>query len=67
MAGRLVRPPRHSRGGHSAVASSELTMRYRRRANMSKIERGWSRRSGELPGRGHLPSRISGTALVVES
>ena len=67
MAGLLVRPPRHSRGGQSAVASSEATIRYPRRANMSKIERGCPCRSGELPGRGRRASRISGTAFVVES
>jgi hypothetical protein len=54
-------------GGQSAEASSEATIRYPRRANMSNTERGCPRRSGELPGRGHMPSRMSGTALVVES
>jgi hypothetical protein len=32
-----------------------------------KSERGWSRATGPVPLRGAIPSRISGTAFVVES
>ena len=67
IAGRRVGAPGHSRGGHSEVASSEASTLYPLAARAVKMERGWSLASAEVPGAGRIPSRISGTALVVES
>ena len=56
----------HSDRGHRCEASSETLRRYDRPSSVNRLF-GWRASVGSEPSRGRRPSRIAGTACVVES
>ena len=56
----------HSFGGHRCVASSDTLRRYDWPSSVKRLF-GWRASVGSDPSRGRRPSRIAGTACVVES